>query len=249
MMLRKTFFGALIGVLSIGVVAAQQSPLLQVARVLVKPDRVGEYIDIVKQLNEGAQKANSPTGVTAYRGVAGNPYEFVFISPAGGYGEFDETAAWIKSMPMDMRTRGTQLLARRNQSVESVRVTYERGLTDLSIGETALRPKMLRMTRVHVRPGMADSFLALVKADLVPAYKKANVARFRVRRVEYGGSRNDITLSAGIDKMGDLNPNLLAKVMGPDAAKKYLEKAAQMVSNSEYLVFRRVSDLSYEGKQ
>lgn len=210
----------------------------------------GEYIDIVKQLGEMAQKANSPTGVTAYRGVAGNPFELVFISTAGRYGEFDETAAWIKSMPMDTRTRGTQLLARRNQCVESVRVTYERALADLSIGEAAATPpKMIRMTRVHVRPGMADSFLALMKAELVPAYKKGNVARFRVRRVEFGGSRNDITLSAGIDKMGDLDQDLLQKVMGPDAAKKYLERAAQMVSNSEYLVFRRVADLSYAGKQ
>jgi hypothetical protein len=248
-MFRQMLVGALIGAVSIGVAAAQQTTLLQVVRVVVKADRVGEYIDIQKQLNEGAQKANSPTALTAYRGVAGNPNEFIFVTQAAGYGDFDELPAWVKTMPVEMRTRGTQLFARRNQCTESVRVTYERGQTDLAIGDVGKPPKMIRQTRVHVRPGMADSFLALAKAELVPAYKKANVTWFRVRRVEYGGSRNDITLSAGIDKLGDLDPNLLSKVMGPDAAKNYLAKAAQMVSNSEYLIFRRLADLSYAGKQ
>ena len=249
-MFRRMFLGALIGAASIGVGAAQQTSLLQVARVAVKADRVSEFIDIQKQLSEGAQKAGSTTSLIVYRGVAGNPNEFVFVTPAAGYGYFDEAPPWIKAMPVEMRTRGTQLFARRGQCVESVRVTYERAVSDLQIGDAGTAaPKMIRQTRVHVRPGMADAFLALAKAELVPAYKKANVAWFRVRRVEYGGSRNDITLSAGLDKMGDLDPNLLSKVMGPDAAKNYLAKAAQMVSNSEYLVFRRLADLSYAAKQ
>jgi hypothetical protein len=135
--------------------------------------------------------------------------------------------------------------------VDSARVTYERAIPDLGIGTAAgtAPPKLIRAVRIHLKPGAADGFIDLAKSDLMPGLKKAGVSWSRARRVEYGGSRNDITVSTGIDKLADLDTDLLAKALGPDGARKYLEKTAQFVNGAEYLIYRRLDDLSYAGKQ
>ena len=95
------------------------------------------------------------------------------------------------------------LMARRAQCLESARQTIERALPDVSFVTAGTpTPAMLRVTRTRVRPGMAEQYLALVKSDLMPALKKGGAASFRVRRVEWGGSRYDFTTSIPLEKDG-----------------------------------------------
>ena len=61
-------------------VAAQTTPaLLSVARVQVKPDRVGEFMDVEKQYLAAFKKGGG-TIRAVYRSAAGNPFEFLRLS-------------------------------------------------------------------------------------------------------------------------------------------------------------------------
>jgi hypothetical protein len=67
-------------------VAAQTPPLLlSVARVQVKPDRVGEFMDVEKQYSAAFKKGGGTIRVV-YRNAAGNPFEFLVIAVIPNYG-------------------------------------------------------------------------------------------------------------------------------------------------------------------
>jgi hypothetical protein len=59
--------------------------LLSVARVQVKPDRVGEFMDVEKQYSAAFKKGGGTIRVV-YRNAAGNPFEFLVIAVIPNYG-------------------------------------------------------------------------------------------------------------------------------------------------------------------
>ena len=59
-----------------------------------------------------------------------------------------------------------RMAARRNQCVDSVRTTYEKTMPELGIpSPTGSVRKVFRVTRVTVRSGMDDQFLAIMKDE------------------------------------------------------------------------------------
>jgi hypothetical protein len=225
--------------------AAAQVPLSglrNIARVVVKPDRVSEFLEIEKQ-RAAAFKKGGGAWMSVWRSVVGPTNEFMIISPLDSYAARDGQPAYMKGMEPGP---AAALMARRAQCIESSRVTIERALPDYSyVNPGTPTPAMLRIVRTRVRPGMADQYLALLKNELIPAYKKAGVASYRARRIEYGGSRNDITTSTPLNKMAELDGDTpLVKAVGQAGATQFLNKAAQLVAFSEYLIYRYVPDAS-----
>lgn len=226
-------------------VAVAQVPLeglRNVTRVVVKPDRVAEFLEIEKQ-RAAAFKKGGGAWMSVWRSYVGPANEFMIISPLENYAARDTPPAYMKGMEPGPYAA---LMARRAQCIESYRSTIERALPDVSFATPgASTPAMLRVVRTRVRPGMADQYLALIKNELIPAYKKAGIPSFRVRRIEYGGSRNDLTTSTPINKMAELDGDSpLVKAVGQTGATQWLNKAAQLIAFSEYWIYRYVPEAS-----
>lgn len=246
----KVLWTAALGaVVSVTAMAQGNPPLLSVARIQVKPDRMTEFIEIQKKITEAFKKGGAPLRVVL-RGNLGNPNEVLTISPMNSYAERDTTGSPIRKAMTD--AEWAALFARRDQCVVSVRATMEQTLPDMGIAPppgNAL-PKMVREVRTMVRVGMADQYMAAVKNELVPAYKKMGVTYLRARRVQYGGSRTEFSSGWGFDKWSDLDTvaGSLQKAMGDDAYKKYTDKMATLIANSQYLVWTVVADASYRNQ-
>lgn len=234
----------LLVVIAFAIAAAAQTPpsFMNISRVTVKPDRVGEWLDIQKQYLE-AYKKGGGSWMTVWRNTVGNPYEFLVITPLDNYAQRDGQSATQKGMAEGDLAR---LNARRNQATESVRSTIERPLAELTyVKEGAAPPKMLRVNHTRVRPGMADQYITLMK-DLVAAYKKAGVPAFRVRRVEYGGSRADFHTAMPMEKWAELDGQSVAiKALGEAGFKTWSDKLNQTISFSEYMIYSYVPDASF----
>ena len=221
-----------------------QPLLVQVARVNVKPDRVQEWLEIEKQYSE-AYKKGGGTFRYVYRNSAGNPFEYMVTSGVANYANLDEKSPYAKGMTDGEFAR---IQARRNQCVDSVRTTYERTIPELGIQAPAgsVR-KIFRVTRIAVRSGMDDQYLAIMKNEYLPALKKAGVKSLLVRRVEWGGSRNMFTVLGRHDKFAELDEgSVLTKELGAEGAAKLLAKLRQTIANSDYSLYTYVPASSYQ---
>jgi hypothetical protein len=218
------------------------SGLRNVNRVVVKSEHVGEFMDIEKQLAAAVKKGGGAWR-SVWRSYVGQANEFMIISPLDNYAARDGQPAYVKGMEPGPLAA---LMARRALCIESSRMTIERALSDVSFMTAgAAPPAMLRVTRTRVRPGMAEQYLALVKSDLAPALKKGGATAFRVRRVEWGGSRYDFTTSIPLEKMAELDgDSYLIKGMGQAGATQYTNKVGQLISYSEYWIYRYLPDQS-----
>lgn len=239
-----TVIGA--AVLTSAAIAQTTPPLLSIARVQVKPERMAEYLDIQKKFTEASKKSGGSLRYVL-RGSEGNPNEVVIISGMNSYAEFDAESPLLKAMTA---AESASLVARRGQCVVSVRTTVERTLPENSLPANMPVPKMVREIRTRVRAGMQSQYLALVKSDLLPALKKLDVKVYRVRQVQWGGPRTEFTSVSPMEKWSelDLPANRLEGAMGKEAYAKYSEKMASIVAFSEYLIFTVVADSSYRNQ-
>ena len=135
--------------------------------------------------------------------------------------------------------------ARRAQCLESVRTTYERPQPDLGFNPAGTpQPKTIQMVRVNVRQDMVEQWMATVKNELVPAWKKAGQPGILARRVEFGSARNPFTFRVPLNKWADLDgANPLVKALGQDGWAKLGAKLNSMGS-AEWLIYNYVADLS-----
>ncbi len=228
-------------VLSATAMAQNTITLLSVARVQVKPDRVGEFMDVEKQYTAAFKKGGG-TLRAVYRNSAGNPFEFLVISAVPNYAALDGRSPYAKGTT---ETELARMSSRRDQCVDAVRTTYERPLDDLGFNSAgAPQPSRVIVVRVTVRPEMVDQFMATVKNELVPAMKKAGQSSFLARRVEWGGSQNVFTFRSPLGKFADLDgPNLLVKGLGPEAAAKLGAKLSSL-GNAEFMIYTYMPEMS-----
>ena len=242
MLMRQTLV-ALLGVVSLSLTAmAQNAPtLLSVARVQVKPDRVGEWMDVEKQYTAAYKKGGGTLRV-AYRASAGNPFEFLVISVVPNYAALDGKSPYAKGAT---ETELARMAARRAQCTDSVRTTFERPLADMGFTSPgAPQPSKVLVTRVNVRPEMTEQFIATVKNELVPALKKAGQTSLLARRVTWGGSRSIFTFRSPLGKFAELDGDSpLVKGLGQEGAAKLGAKLSSM-SSSEWMIYTYVPELS-----
>lgn len=234
--------------LSVTAMSAQTTPgqpqLVNVARVTVKPDRVQEWLDIERKYSE-AHKKGGGSYRYVYRNRAGNPFEYMVVSSVGKYANLDEKSRYAQGMT---EAELAAIQARRNQCLDSVRITYERTIPELGIPSPAgSRRKVMRLSRTTVRSGMDAQFLAIIKDEYQPALKKAGVTSFLVRRVEWGASRNVFTMLGRHDQFAELDEgSMLTKALGVEEAAKLLAKIRQTISSTEYLLYTYLPESSYQ---
>lgn len=224
--------------------AAQTAPapvLLQVSRVQVKPDRATEYREIEGKYTE-AYKKGGGTLRAVYQGSAGNPYEYMVVTALPNFAAMDGDSVYVKG---STAAAIAALGARRSQCTTSVNVTYERptdiGLTDNAAMTSA---KVFGVNRYQVRPGMADEFMALMKNEIVPALKKGGVKDFKLRRVEYGGSRELFTSRRAIANFAELDGGSpMEKALGKDGAAA-LTKKSRALATTQYFLYRMRTEIS-----
>jgi len=110
---------------------AQQTPppLIQVVRVVVKPDRAAEWREIAKQISEAHEKGGGGFR-HVWRSRVGNPYEYAIVTPRENYASLDVPGPTRKGMSEAERAR---LVARRSQCTSSVELTVRRPIPELTV--------------------------------------------------------------------------------------------------------------------
>ena len=96
---KTTGLVALLGVAALTFAAQAQtpSPLIQIIRVEVKPDRQAEWRGITKQFSE-AHKKGGGTFRHVWRSRVGNIFEYAIVTPMENYAQLDSPNAARRGM-------------------------------------------------------------------------------------------------------------------------------------------------------
>ena len=202
-------------------------------------------MDLEKQI-AGQIKKGAPTDSfrVVYRGTVGNTTDFEVLTRLSKFADRDGQNPFDKySTEQERVMRGARLA----QYEQNVQVTIDRTLPDLGIPPQGqlVPPTFTHMIRLRVRSGGNEEFAAVMKNDMIPALKKADVKLLLARRTALGGV-GDYYFAEGMEKWAEMdNPLSLSKAMGPEAYKKMEDKLNSLVTLREDTIWRYQPDLSY----
>ena len=107
------------------------------------------------------------------------------------------------------------------------------------------QPDVIVSARYRIAPGKMQEFRDLVKAELLPLYKKAKVG-LTVHQRGPGGNPGDVNVVTGFAKFADLNGGpFLVQQLGAAGADKVNAKFAAIRTIVEVVTRRRLPDLSF----
>jgi len=232
-----------------------QGDYLDVYIVKVKPEKLADFQALTKKWADANRRFNGDHWL-ATETIYGEGDVFVFASPRQDYADIDKLNE--ASMQAVNKAFGKEATAKLLRDWESClvwsRTELRRRRPDLSrkapadmnsyaklIGES----RVLRTTAVHVRPGHAPDFEALLKEMKEAGEKAANTQPVLVSQVVEGSRGGTFYVTTLRSSLGgfDKNPTL-REILGEERFKKYVQLNAEAVEGSESALYRFSPELS-----
>ncbi len=221
-----------------------QPKIRRVTFYTVKADRVGDFLAATKEYAAAVQKAGSDRHLSIWSSLSGDR-EYAQVRYYQNYAEMDQQQ---DPKTKDISGQLAAIVARIMATVESSRTVISTIDAETSLPMQGGQPQAYaRVLQTWVRPGQVDSYRALIKAEILPAAKKAGLKLYSRARARTGGSNYEFSSVTGFDKWADLDGEApIVKAMGGQAAyDKFLAKLNPMITRSETHVYRFMKDQSY----
>lgn len=105
-------------------------------------------------------------------------------------------------------------------------------------------PVFVRLNIVEIRPEMMAEYVALQKAETIPALQKAGMPYRNAWRTGAFGSTFMVAYITPIKSFAQLDePNPIVKAMGEEAARAYMAKMAKLITSQRLYALRDRPDL------
>jgi hypothetical protein len=206
---------------------------------------VTDYEDFVKKETIPLQKKSGlkwrSTWQTAFFGES---YEFVIATPIESFAQYDGQSPTMRVLGQEgARAYG----AKQRKFIVSSHTYATLDRPDLSYqGKMTGAPKFGVVNIIQVAPGRAQEFESLIKNDVMPAMKKADVPGYFVSQTVFGGNINEYVAVTLYDNMADLGKGSpLVRVWGQEGFNKFVQKTVGLIVHQERLVARYNPDLSF----
>lgn len=228
---------------------AQPPQWSSISIVRVKPDMVAEWQDLQKNVvNPALKKAGVKERSVFETAVFGESYEYVVITPITSFAQYDEPMSLLRKTIGEDAYRDYQTKARR--CVVSAHTFGELARLDLSyMGKMMTMtgpPKLVVVNSVSVVPGRAAAFESLVKTDILPAVKKADVTGYFVSQTMFGGDAWGYTSVTFVDSFAEIGKGSpILRALGPAGAASLFAKFAGVVAHQERMIARFNPELSF----
>ncbi|MGH9313508.1 MAG: hypothetical protein ACRD1S_09950 [Vicinamibacterales bacterium] len=194
------------------------------------------------------KKAGGPGREVWTTGVFGIGSQYVIVTPIQSFAQFDGQSPMVRALGQE---QAAAIGARRAKFEKGRRSYALRTRPDLSyLPDPNRAPKLALVSIVELANGRQSDFEALIKADVLPAMKKAQVKGYSVAQVVYGGSTNEVITVVAYDtfeEIGKGHPFDIA--LGPAGAAKLMQKSASIVTRLERHISRFVPELSFAAQR
>ena len=208
----------------------------------VKPDMQGEWITLERDsVVPALKKAGVKTRTVYATSIWGNAYEYVLISPFDNTSEYDGTNPVAKALGQPGTARLNEMLRKCTESSTSYMFTR---MADISnVLDTA--PEMIVTARYRIAQGKLDEFRSMMKSEVLPVYKKANMGLI-VNQRGPGANPNDVTVSTAYKNFAAMNDGpFLTQQLGQEAAAKINSRFNGIRTLMEVVARRKVAELSF----
>jgi hypothetical protein len=217
----------------------------QVTVVRIKPDMLNEWIDLQKNEVIPAQKKGGVTERTVMQTAIGNSFEYTILTPYPSFAALDGPAVNVRALGAEAAAR---LAGKILKCVDVQRTYLINRVNDLGIppgNAIASRTTVLRPA-----PGKTQDYLSYLRADVLPAMKKAKtdgkIAGYAVSTRGVGAQAGEMTTTTYYNKFADLDAgNPVASALGAAAAAPIGAKGAALATTVQVIIRRRVADLSF----
>lgn len=217
----------------------------QVTVVRVKPDMLNEWIDLQKNEVIPAQKKGGVKERTVLQTAIGNAFEYTILTPFPSFEALD-------APPVNVRVLGAEGAARLGEKIRKC-VDFQRSYLVNRVDDLAIPQGdaiASRMTVVRPAPGKMQDYLSHLRADVLPAMKKAKadgkIAGYSVSTRGVGAQAGEASTTTYYNKFADMeggNPVIMA--LGAAAAAPITAKGAALATGVQTIIRRRVADLSF----
>ena len=215
----------------------QRQPIQRNLITIVKPDRVADFEAAVKLYNEVYAKTGGARARLEYQSLTG-PTEFRLVRSYNDWAEMDA--------PLTTNTNAelARILARITSCIEHSTTVISEIVPELTLPRVATPPVLLRISRLRVAPAKVDEWMAIMKNEVVPAYKKAGIS-LTVRRARMGAPSNEFYISTRAANWAEAGTSSMAKALGQEAYQKLLPKLNAITTQLEVNIYRYRADLSW----
>ncbi len=253
----KKAIGALAAVVCLmaPAIVKAQGDYLDVEIVKVKADKIAEFTALGKKISDANRRFNGDRWI-GMETMYGEGDTYVFVSVRKDYADIDKgndafTAALEKAYGKE---GAAKLLRDEANCFESSRSELRLRRWDLSskaptdaaaeaklVGES----KVLRTIAVHVRPGRAAEFEALLKEIKEAGDKNPDAQTVLVSQVIEGTKGTTFYVTSLRGSLGgfDKNPTL-HDILGDEGFKKFLKASAESISGTESAILHFSPELS-----
>jgi hypothetical protein len=220
-----------------------------IAVVNVKPDMVAEWQDLQKNVvNPALKKAGVKERGIFETAVFGPSFQYVVITPITSFAQYDEPVGLLRKALGEDAYRDYVAKARR--CTLSVQTFAEVARLDLSyMGKMATMtgpPKLAVVNSLSIVPGRAAAFENLVKTEVLPVMKKADVIGYFVSQSMFGGDGYGYTSVVFYDSFAEIGKGSpFMRALGPAGSAAFFAKFAGVVAHQERMIARFNADLSF----
>jgi hypothetical protein len=219
--------------------------MIQVTVYRIKPEMGAEWETLIKEAIPALKKAGVPM-LSFWQTAIFGESEWAAVTPIAKFAQYDAPSPFVRALGEAGAQRLSTMAAK---CLAGPAHSYAQRLReDLSIRQPMTEPPAIAtITDVHVAFGQGPAFEAILKNDVVPAMKKAELAQFWVYQTVFGGDVNGWTIVTPFKDFAEFDaPAPLIRGLGQEGANKLGAKSAGIVVSMERSVMRYRADLSYQ---
>lgn len=222
-------------------------PFLLLSVQSIRPDMMAAYIDLQKSEVMPALQKGGVTGREVWQtAVFGSAFEFASVQPVTDIARFDQPSPLRQGLG-EAGLKAYQEKA--GKMMLGIRTYLLRTRPDLGIASQGPAAKTAILTTVDTVPGHQGEFEAFLKNDFVPALKKAQVNRYFVSQVVYGGSATEYITVLYVENFAEIaKGHPVARVLGEDGYNKLLSKVGPAIRTIDRRMIRLNDELSFQVK-
>ncbi|MGH9747497.1 MAG: hypothetical protein ACRD59_15485 [Candidatus Acidiferrales bacterium] len=254
MLRRLLSTAAAIVVLAMPAVVRAQGDYLDTFRVKVKPEKSTEFNALTKKWTDANRRFDGDRWLTLQT-VYGDNDMYVFVSTRASYADIDKANdAVMGAIGKAFGPQAEKLMQDFGSCLVSSNSEFRRRRWDLTrkppadaaayaklIGEA----RYLRTVAVHIRPGRAADFEALLKDMKTAGDANANTQPLFVSQAIEGSKGTIFYVSSLRSSLAgfDANPTM-REILGDEGLKKFQQVNAEVVEEADSALFRIVPELS-----
>jgi hypothetical protein len=223
--------------------AQTQRNIRTIDRFYLKPGRAAEFKELAAKYVEIHKKAGIDEGWSVWQSQTG-PSEMVVVSYSAKWAEFDEVSdPKLKSMEADLARlsdRMNQTLDHRTRIIDEIMPEHSMGWPSKDM------PKMVRVLENDVKPDKVTEYMDLIKAEVMPAYKKGGVPMYMLSRTRYGGPASQFRSVIPMESWAAFDGKTpIEKALGESGMKALIQKIGGFVTRQQATIYKFVPEGSY----